>query len=123
MSSATPNESSHASNAIQYIEFAATDLDATKHFYSHAFGWRFSDYGPDYVAFEVGAPVNGGFYRAEVVTRGGPLVVLYAADLQSALRSVKAAGGAIERNIYAFPGGRRFHFLDPNGNELAVWGA
>lgn len=111
-----------ADNRIQYVEFPATDLAATKRFYEDAFGWAFTDYGPEYVAFEEGAAVNGGFYLADTVARGGPLVVLYAAHLEGALDRVRAAGGVIERDIFAFPGGRRFHFLDPNGNELAVWG-
>jgi predicted enzyme related to lactoylglutathione lyase len=105
---------------IDYIEFGATDTEATKRFYAASFGWKFTDYGPDYVAFEDGR-LTGGFTTQSQPGRG-PLVVLYANDLEKIFAIVKAQGGRIEREIFSFPGGRRFHFLDPNGNELAVWG-
>ncbi|HYZ93016.1 MAG TPA: VOC family protein [Actinomycetota bacterium] len=106
---------------IDYIEFPATDIGATRKFYESAFGWKFTDYGPDYTAFEDGR-LAGGFTNAcEVVVKGGPLVVLYAADLEATQKSVVSAGGAISQEAYEFPGGRRFHFRDPSGNELAVW--
>jgi len=105
---------------IDYVEFPGTDLSATKAFYGTAFGWSFADYGPDYVAFE-GQGADGGFTSAEGEAPEKPLVVLYAHDLEAMLAKVTAAGAAISRPIFAFPGGRRFHFRDPSGNELAVW--
>ena len=109
--------------AIDYLELPARDLAATRAFFSNAFGWRFVDYGPDYLAFE-DAGVQGGFYRAELCARseqGSVLVVLYSADLEQTLRQVEDAGGEIFKPIFQFPGGRRFHFLEPSGNEMAVW--
>lgn len=105
---------------IDYIELPATDIGATKRFYGEAFGWRFTDYGPDYTSFEDGR-LSGGFHRVETVTAGGPLIVIFAVDLAAAEAAVRTAGGAIVRPVFPFPGGRRFHFTDPNGNELAVW--
>ena len=104
---------------INYVEFIATDLKSTKRFYSAAFGWTFTDYGEHYTAFEGG--ISGGFHDGGPVVEGGPLVVLYAVDLPASLAKVKAAGGRIVKDIFSFPGGRRFHFADPNGNVLAVW--
>lgn len=106
--------------SINYIEFSVTDVAAAKRFYGKAFGWTFEDYGPDYASFRDGQ-MDGGFTKAERVSRGGPLVVLYAKDIAAAEQSVVAAGGKIVRPTFAFPGGRRFHFSDPAGNELAVW--
>lgn len=104
---------------INYVEFRAPDLQAVKGFYGTAFGWTFTDYGPDYAAFSDGA-LEGGFEKG-AARPGGPLVILKADDLEAALSAVTAAGGAIAMPPYAFPGGRRFHFADPAGNELAVW--
>jgi len=106
---------------IDYVEFPSTDLAAAKAFYGAAFGWTFTDWGPDYVSFE-GAGVDGGFRGTdEAPTTGGALVVLFAVDLEATEDRVKEAGGTIVRGIFEFPGGRRFHFTDPSGNELAVW--
>ena len=105
---------------IDYIEFPATDVARTKAFYAQVFGWKFTDYGPDYTSFEDGR-LAGGFSAASEVVRGGPLVVIYAADLSAIEASVRASGGTIVKEIFPFPGGRRFHFTDPSGNELAVW--
>jgi predicted enzyme related to lactoylglutathione lyase len=105
---------------IDYIEFPVTDVDATKRFYGAVFGWSFEDYGPDYASFHDGR-LNGGFRKEAQVIRGGPLVVLYATDLRAAEAKVKTAGGRVVREVFEFPGGRRFHFTDPSGNELAVW--
>ena len=105
---------------IDYIEFPVDDVGAAKRFYSAAFGWKFTDYGPDYAAFEDGR-ITGGFRGGESARPGGPLVVLYAVDLEAVQRSVEAAGGRITTPPFDFPGGRRFHFHDPNGHELAVW--
>jgi predicted enzyme related to lactoylglutathione lyase len=105
---------------VDYIEFPAVDVTKIKAFYAGVFGWKFTDYGPDYTSFEDGR-LAGGFGKADEVTGGGPLVVIYAADLAAMEASVKAAGGTIVKEIFSFPGGRRFHFHDPSGNELAVW--
>ena len=104
---------------IDYVELPAGDLPATKAFYASAFGWAFTDYGPAYSAFAEG--VDGGFDGGATSQAARPLVVLYAQDLEAMEARVIAAGGIIERPIFSFPGGRRFHFRDPSGNELAVW--
>jgi predicted enzyme related to lactoylglutathione lyase len=105
---------------IDYIEFPVTDVARAKHFYGDVFGWTFEDYGPDYASFHDGR-LAGGFHAVPVVRPGGPLVVLYATDLEGMRAKVEAAGGTIVGDIHTFPGGRRFHFTDPSGNELAVW--
>lgn len=107
---------------LDYLEMPGGDLPATKAFYTEAFGWRFTDYGPDYAAFDEG--LEGGFYAGG---RGGgesptPLPVLFSSDLEATLAKVEVAGAEITRPVFPFPGGRRFHFRDPAGNELAVWG-
>ena len=109
---------------INYLEFPATDLPQTKAFYTAVFGWQFTDYGPDYTAFSHQAGLDGGFYRAEndkLNEQGGVLVVIYSNDLAQTQQAVIKAGGQICQDIFSFPGGRRFHFKDPSGNELAVW--
>jgi hypothetical protein len=107
-------------NRIDYIEFAATDISATKKFYSAVFGWKFTDYGPDYVSFEDGR-LAGGFDKTASVGKTSPLVVLYSSELEKTQSTVAKHGGKIVKEIFSFPGGRRFHFTDPNGNEIAVW--
>ena len=110
----------HKDDRIDYIEFAVADIGAMKAFYGTAFGWPFTDCGPQYCEFSDGN-LSGGFTTLAPVSHGGPLVILYAADLEAAQARVEAAGGTILRPIFAFPGGRRFHFADPSGYELAVW--
>lgn len=105
---------------LDYVEFPATDLAKTKAFYTRVFGWKFTDYGPEYSSFQDGR-LAGGFTIASRPTAGGALVVIYAQDLEGLEAKVKSAGGSIVKAIFSFPGGRRFHFTDPNGNELAVW--
>lgn len=105
---------------IDYIEFASTDLVATKVFYSAVFGWTFTDYGPEYTSFADGR-LAGGFALEPEVVRGGPLVVVYAVDLEVVQSKIRPHGGRVTRDVFEFPGGRRFHFTDPSGNELAVW--
>ena len=105
---------------IDYIEFPASDIAATKRFYEQVFGWKFEDYGPEYASFMDGR-LAGGFWTAPKVQAGGVLVVIYAADLEGTEAKVKSAGGKIVKETFSFPGGRRFHFSDPSGNELAVW--
>lgn len=105
---------------LDYLEMPAANgsLDATKSFYARAFGWSFTDYGPTYSAFSEG--LDGGF-DADGQATAKPLPVLFAARLEDALEAVTDAGGTIVKPIFSFPGGRRFHFADPAGNELAVW--
>ena len=117
----TSRDIAHTHHAIDYIEFAVTDLDAAKAFYSAAFGWSLVDYGPDYAGIQGAGKEVGGLRRDSEVRAGGPLVILYSEDLEASVEAVTAAGGTVLRPIYAFPGGRRFHFADPAGNELAVW--
>ncbi len=104
---------------IDYVEFLVRDIGRAKAFYAAAFGWDFTDYGPEYAAFNDGR-LDGGFMVGEP-RAGGPLVITYAVDLADAQRRVEAAGGTIVKPAFAFPGGRRFHFTDPDGYELAVW--
>ena len=108
---------------INYLEMPSRDLDTTKQFFSAAFGWSFIDYGPDYVAIE-NAGLDGGFFKSDkiaITENGSVLVVLYSSELENTVEKVKNAGGKIIQDIFSFPGGRRFHFTDPNGNEYAVW--
>ena len=105
---------------IDYIEIPATDIQASKAFYEKVFGWKFTDYGPEYSSFDDGR-MMGGLRKEETNATGGVLIVMYAIDLESMLKMVTEAGGKIARDIFNFPGGKRFHFLDPGNNELAVW--
>lgn len=109
-----------ADRRIDYIEFDVTDIERSKRFYGNAFGWMFTDYGPDYCEFNDGR-LTGGFAVGAAPRPGGALIVLYASDLEQAQERVEAAGGRIVTPPFAFPGGRRFHFADPDGYELAVW--
>jgi uncharacterized protein len=104
---------------IDYIEVPASDIEKTKTFYNAVFGWEFTDYGPDYASFHDGR-MAGGFSK-ELRAGNGVLLVLYSSDLDAMQQKVLAAGGRIVKDTFPFPGGRRFHFSDPNGNELAVW--
>ncbi len=105
---------------IDYIEFSASDTGAARRFYGDVFGWKFEDYGPGYTSFHDGR-ISGGFTTAPDAKSGVPLAVIYARDLEAMERKVVAAGGVIVKSTFEFPGGRRFHFADPSGNELAVW--
>jgi predicted enzyme related to lactoylglutathione lyase len=111
----------HVHHAIDYIEITVTDVAAAKRFYGGAFGWRFTDYGPHYAGIVGEGREQGGLAKGDRVERGGPLVVLFSTDLDATVAAVRAAGGAIVKEPFGFPGGRRFHFSDPSGNELAVW--
>ena len=110
----------HPDRCIDYVELAVTDIARSKAFYGTAFGWTFTDYGPSYCEFSDGR-MKGGFDAGGPVTPGGPLIVLYGTDLRDIQNSIREAGGKIVKPIFAFPGGRRFHFTDPDGYELAVW--
>jgi len=105
---------------INYIEFAVSDITRTKAFYASAFGWKYTDFGPAYCEFDDGQ-MKGGFDASGTPRPGGPLIVLYGNDLSKLQASVTAAGGKIVKPIFDFPGGKRFHFTDPDGYELAVW--
>ena len=105
---------------IDYVEFHATDIAKTKQFYTEVFGWKFEDYGPDYTSFADGR-IAGGFEKGTVTPGAGPLVVIFVDDLEAAEQRVKNAGGKITKETFSFPGGSRFHFADPSGNQLAVW--
>ena len=108
---------------IDYIELAVGDIARSKAFYGKAFGWSFTDYGPDYCEFADGR-LKGGFTTlGQARPGGGPLVILYADDIAQAQARLEQAGARIVKPIYGFPGGRRFHFEDPDGYELAVWSA
>lgn len=110
---------------IDYVEFPSTDISLTKAFFTAAFGWSFTDYGPEYVAFS-DAGLEGGFFLSDKTVstdNGSALVVLYSDNLEQTQKTVVSAGGSIVKAIFSFPGGRRFHFADPNGNEYAVWTA
>ncbi|SHN74063.1 VOC family protein [Cryptosporangium aurantiacum] len=115
---------SHRHHAIDYIEIPATDLEAAKRFYADAFGWQFNDYGPGYAGIRgagEGSAEVGGLRPETDVRAGGPLVLLYSTDLDASVEAVRKAGGTVVAGPYEFPGGRRFHFTDPSGNELGVW--
>lgn len=105
---------------IDYVEFPGPRIEETKAFYSSVFGWKFEDYGPDYTSFSDGR-ISGGFNGERTSPAKDILVVLLADDLPSMQQKIKAAGGQIVKDTFSFPGGSRFHFTDPNGNELAVW--
>lgn len=108
---------------IDYVELPARDFDAVQRFYESVFGWQFTDYGPQYRAFNDGR-LDGGFFQSDLQTRtatGGALIIFYASNLEACRDEVVKAGGTIQADIFSFPGGRRFQFLDPHGNELAVW--
>ena len=108
---------------INYIEIPASDMAGTKAFFSDLFGWEFQDYGPDYCSFNDGR-LDGGFFKSDKVVStdsGSVLIVFYRDDLEKAVSDVEAACGEIVKPIFSFPGGRRFHFTDPSGNEFAIW--
>lgn len=108
---------------INYVEFPANNIPATKAFFEQAFSWTFIDYGSEYTAFSHSG-IDGGFFQSELVSstaKGACLLVLLSDDLEFTERKVKNSGGIITQAIFSFPGGRRFHFTEPSGNELAVW--
>ncbi|MEQ8358028.1 MAG: VOC family protein [Cytophagales bacterium] len=107
-------------NHINYVEFKAKNLEKIKSFYSNCFNWSFQDYGSDYIAFS-DSGLDGGFERSEDEIVNGVLVVLYHSDLKKIKESIIENQGIISKDIFSFPGGQRFHFIDPAGNELAIW--
>lgn len=107
-------------NHISYVELKAKDLDETKAFYTKSFNWKFKDYGTEYTSFfESG--LRGGFEKQEGDVINGALIVLYHENLDAIKNKIIESKGEISKDIFSFPGGRRFHFVDPSGNELAVW--
>ena len=118
----TRNMSQH--EKIDYVEFATPDLNKTKSFFTQVFGWTFQDYGDGYTAFDGTAGLTGGFYQAQQVSKwanGSALIVFFSENIQETQKKVEEAGGKIVKPIFEFPGGRRFHFEEPCGNEFAVW--
>jgi predicted enzyme related to lactoylglutathione lyase len=107
---------------IDNIEFNVSDIARSKTFYGAAFGWTFTDFGPVYCEFTDGR-LTGGLTTIGPVKPGGPLVILYADDLAATQKRLEDAGAKIVKPVFEFPGGRRFHFTDPDGYELAVWTA
>jgi len=107
-------------NHINYIEFKANDLERIKKFYKTTFGWTFTDYGPTYIAFSESG-IMGGFEKTETEIINGALIVLYHKNLQFIKNKIIESKGQISKDIFSFPGGKRFHFIDPSGNELAIW--
>lgn len=108
---------------INYLAFPARNLELTRAFFSNVFQWEFTDYGPEYTAFS-NAGIEGGFFRSELFSssqNGGALVVFYSRDLEGTQEKILKFGGRIVKPRFSFPGGSRFHFEDPNGNEFAVW--
>ena len=110
-------------NKIDYLEIPSSDLPASKSFFTSMFGWQFTDYGDEYCSFEDGR-ITGGFYKSDQTAsyaEGSVLIVFFANDLEAALQKVVDSGGSVVRDVFSFPGGRRFHFADPTGNEFAIW--
>ena len=108
---------------INYVEFPAKDIQVTKDFFTQAFGWSFRDFGPEYTAFS-NQGINGGFFKSELCSstnNGAALIVFYSNDLEATQAKIEKADGVIVKPIFSFPGGRRFHFTEPGGNEFAVW--
>lgn len=112
-----------AHEKLNYVEFPASDFAATRNFFQQVFNWQFTDYGPEYMAFDKQG-LEGGFYHSPLASstdNGSALLVFYSEQLEQTQQKIEAAGGRICKAIYAFPGGRRFHFCEPSGNEFAVW--
>lgn len=113
----------HEHEKINYVEFPSKDIPATKNFFEKVFGWSFEDYGPEYTTFS-GQGLDGGFFKSDLhssTANGSALIVFYSRDLEGTKANIERAGGQIVRPIFSFPGGRRFHFTEPSGNEFAVW--
>lgn len=111
------------STKLNYVEFASLNLGLSKSFFESAFGWHFTDYGDTYTAFSHSG-LDGGIFASERVLKaesGAPLLVLYSHNITEAQKGVENAGGTITKPLFDFPGGCRFHFVEPGGNELAVW--
>jgi len=117
------NKKMNEHEKINYVEFPAKNIEATKDFFTAVFNWSFVDYGPEYTAFS-NEGLDGGFSKSDLTVStkiGSALIIFYSNDLEKTQSKIESAGGSIIRPIFSFPGGRRFHFSDPNGNEYAVW--
>lgn len=113
----------HNHEKMNYVEFPAKDIKVAKDFFGKAFDWSFVDYGPEYTAFS-NEGLDGGFYKSDLTVsadNGSALIVFYSKELENTQSKIENSGGSIIKPIFVFPGGRRFHFADPNGNEYAVW--
>ena len=108
-------------HTVDYFELPVIDMAGAKAFYGAAFGWTYKDYGPEYAGVKGPAGEVAGLYETSDARTRGPIVLLYSTNLEQSLAAVQSAGGTILREPFAFPGGRRFHFADPSGNELGVW--
>ncbi len=115
-------EPQHIHHQMNYIEISVTDMAAAQEFYAAAFGWEFTNYGPEYAGIKKQVGESGGLRLMEKVVTGGPLVILYSDDIDASFEQATSAGARITAEVFEFPGGRRFQFMDPSGNELAVWG-
>jgi len=110
-------------NRIDYVEIPVTDLKKARDFFSALFGWSFQEWGDDYLSFNDGR-LEGGFCKAvEAAPATGVLLVFFSEDLERDLERVQELGATISQPIFQFPGGRRFHFVDPTGTEYAIWAA
>jgi predicted enzyme related to lactoylglutathione lyase len=108
---------------INYVELPAFNIHETKTFFMQAFGWSFEDFGPEYTAFS-NQGLDGGFFKSDqksLTDNGAALIIFYSQNLEATLAKIEKAGGVIVKPIFSFPGGRRFHFTEPSGNEFAVW--
>ncbi len=117
------NKGMNEHEKINYVEFPAKNIEATKDFFTTVFGWSFVDYGPEYTAFS-NEGLDGGFFQSDLsasTENGSALIVFYSKNLEQTQAKIEGSGGSIIKPIFSFPGGRRFHFVDPNGNEYAVW--
>jgi len=111
----------NAEGRIDYIEIPVTDLEKTRAFFQDLYGWTFQEWGPDYFGFNDGR-LEGGLRRAEeAAPASGVLLVFYSENLERDVERVRELGATISQNIFEFPGGRRFHFVDPAGTEFAIW--
>ena len=110
-------------NTIDYVEIPSKDVAQSRAFFTALLGWSFTDYGPDYTAFDDGR-IAGGFFKSDTVsatTSGGSLPVIYAEALEQAKSEAIRLGATVTRDIFNFPGGRRFQFTEPGGSEFAIW--
>ncbi len=108
---------------VNYVELPTRNIQATKKFFTKVFGWSFQDFGPEYSAFS-NQGIDGGFYKSEQnssVSNGAALIVFYSNNLEATQVKIENGSGNIIKPIFSFPGGRRFHFIEPSGNEFAVW--
>ncbi len=108
---------------INYVEFPSNNLEETKSFFQSVFGWSFQDYGPEYSAFG-NEGIEGGFYKSDLhasTNNGSALIVFYSNNINETQSKITEAGGKIIKPTFSFPGGFRFHFTEPSGNEFAVW--